>query len=75
MVKVIDRQQKKLVSEVNVLKRHMRLLQSFAASMVNEDKEGVYRPEFIKEVLRASQETPQHEFINAKDFLKQLHKQ
>ncbi len=50
------------------------MLRSFAVSIVGKDTEGVYRPPFVRDVLRAAQMQPNRRFTGAADFLAGLSK-
>jgi hypothetical protein len=39
---------------------------------VGEDKEGRYRPEFVREILRAARQQPERLFKDARTFLAEL---
>ncbi len=66
----IDRQP--TMKDVRELKREVRSLRSFIISMVGEDKEGNYRPEFIKEILTSTEEKPAYRYTGTGSLLKQL---
>ena len=54
------------------LGREVRTLRSGLISMIGEDPEGSYRPEFVKEILKAAEEPPTRRFVNAGRFLASL---
>lgn len=56
------------------LKKEVGLLKSFAISVLGDDKEGNYRPEFVKETLKAVSEKSSGSFANKKSFLRTLRK-
>lgn len=56
------------------LTKEVKMLRSFAISIVGRDPEGEYRPEFVRKILRAANEKPQFRFSNAKEFLAQIRK-
>ena len=56
------------------IQKEINLLKSFAISILGNDKEGNYNPNFIKETLKATSERPSHSFKNKEDFLKLLKK-
>jgi len=62
----------KLNAELGTLKREVRTLRSFLISVVGKDEEGAYRPQFVREVLRAAREQPTRSFENAHSLLKEL---
>ncbi len=52
----------------------LELLHSFAISIVGRDKEGSYKPTFIRRVLEASTRTPTNTFATSKKFLEDVKK-
>ncbi|MFH1564548.1 MAG: hypothetical protein ABIC82_01730 [bacterium] len=56
------------------LKNELNLLRSFMISIIGEDKEGNYNPNFIAEMLQAVNEKPVNFFCDSKSFLKELRK-
>ncbi len=64
----------KLNREVSDLKKEVKILRSFLIGSLSKDKEGEYKPEFIKKILRLSKEEGVLRFKNPKDFLKQAKK-
>lgn len=56
------------------LKEEVKLLRSFVIGMAGKDKEGEYRPEFVKKIFAALKEKPTHKFTDAKSFLRGLRK-
>ncbi|HEY4511743.1 MAG TPA: hypothetical protein VJH55_02800 [Candidatus Paceibacterota bacterium] len=61
---------KELAHEVSVLRSFV-----FGMANIEVDKEGEYKPEFIKELLHDAQTaTPVSEFKNAKEFLSRIHR-
>lgn len=63
--RVIEREVKKLRREVGILRAGLM-------SVVGEDSEGTYRPEFVEEILKASGETPSVSFKGTTAFRKAL---
>ncbi len=57
---------------VNELTKEVRILRSFVIGLALKDPEGEYRPEFVRNVLKAAKEPATEEFISAKDFLHRL---
>ncbi|MDP2676870.1 MAG: hypothetical protein Q8O83_04260 [bacterium] len=57
---------------VEKLKREVELLRSFVIGKAGEDSEGEYNPDFIKSILKASEEDPKYEFNDAESFLKHI---
>ncbi len=54
--------------------RELALLRSLAISIVGRDKEGSYKPAFVRRVLDASTHTPTHAFITSEKFLEDVKK-
>lgn len=61
-------------SSISSLEKEVKMLRSFAVSIVGRDEEGVYKPVFVRAALRATQIKPTHRFKDAKAFLAQLEK-
>lgn len=57
---------------VDNLSREVVILRSLVISVAGKDPEGVYKPEFVKSVLKSAKNKPTSEFKNAKDFLNQI---
>ena len=64
----------KLNQKVYNLKKEIEILRSFLIGTLIKDKEGEYRPEFIKKILRLSKKKGEFSFKNAKTFLEQVRK-
>lgn len=58
--------------ELNGIQRDVRTLRSLLISLVGEDREGVYRPAFIRDLLAASVERPTRKFRGADQFLRDI---
>jgi len=56
------------------LEKEVKMLRSFAISIVGKDPEGEYRPEFVRKILRTANERPQFRFSDAKSFLAEIKK-
>jgi hypothetical protein len=54
------------------LEKEVRMLRSFAISIVGKDPEGEYRPEFVRQALRDANRVPTKRFVSAKKFLADL---
>ena len=54
------------------LEKEVRMLRSFAISIVGKDPEGEYRPEFVCQALRDANRVPTRRFEGAKKFLAEL---
>ncbi|MBI4143158.1 hypothetical protein HY480_04765 [Candidatus Uhrbacteria bacterium] len=59
-------------SEFNGVRRDVRTLRSLLISFVGEDREGAYRPMFVREILTASTERPTRRFRSAAAFLAEI---
>ena len=55
-----------------ILKQEVELLRSLVISTVGKDKEGEYRPEFIKRILKSVKSKPKHTYKDSKSFLSLL---
>ncbi|MDP2838061.1 MAG: hypothetical protein Q8O53_02190 [Candidatus Moranbacteria bacterium] len=64
-----------LRNELASVKREVALLRSLFISIIAKDREGEYRPTFVKEVLAkaTASEVSKRVFRNAATFLKELH--
>lgn len=58
--------------QIEKLSQDVQLIKSLLISVVGKDTEGVYRPEFVREILSASKERPTQRFKNASSFLQEL---
>lgn len=59
---------------LKTLADEVSLLRSFVMGVAGADDEGIYRPEFVEEILRTSvRATPHREFMGAGDFLRRIH--
>lgn len=63
---------KHLTNEVAMLKREVKHLRSLLIGVAGEDREGRYRPTFVKELLAASEEEPNHRYTGSGSLVKQL---
>ena len=62
----------KLTREINVVKREVAVLRSFAINVMGKDPEGEYRPEFVREIMHASSEKSAYTFRGKSSFLAEL---
>ena len=62
----------KIKDELANLRGEVVLLRSAIISLLGEDQEGQYRPEFVKKILKAATEKPKFAFNGSAEFLKQL---
>ena len=62
----------KLNHEIKDMKHEIDMLRSFAISIAGKDPEGEYRPEFVRDILRASKEKATHKFTTPETFLKDI---
>lgn len=56
------------------VEQELKLLRSLAISIVGEDTEGTYRPEFVRRALRAANKKPLRTFRSEKQFLEELNR-
>ena len=54
------------------IEQEVSALRSFVIGLAGKDPEGNYRPEFVKKVLKASQEDIVGEFKDSQSFLNKL---
>ncbi len=57
---------------VHNLSREVTTLRALVISIVEKDKEGTYKPSFVKSVLKNAKNTPTTRFTNSRDFLSRL---
>ncbi len=50
----------------------VKMLRSFAMSIVGRDSEGEYRPEFVKHIMEMLKKGPTHSYKSSKQFLADL---
>ena len=62
----------KLENEIKNVKREVNILRSFAIVIAGKDPEGEYRPEFVREILRAVNEKAPFKFTTPETFLKNI---
>lgn len=60
------------IKQTRTLQKEVKLLRSFMIGVAGTDKEGAYRPEFVKSILSSVNENPTHTFRDAKSFLAHL---
>jgi hemerythrin superfamily protein len=58
--------------DINKLWGEINLLRSFVIGITGKDKEGNYRPEFVKKILESTQEKEKLVFRGTKRFLSEL---
>ena len=58
--------------QISKLEREIKLLRSFLIGIAGKDKEGNYRPDFVKKVLKAAKEKERFTFKNKSSFLNHL---
>ena len=59
---------------ITELRRELNLLRSFVIGIAGKDKEGSYRPEFVRRILRAVAEESSRVFTDVRSFLRELNK-
>lgn len=62
----------KLNTKIDKLEQEIRILRSFLISIVGEDRDGKYRSEFVKEILKAAKKKPNYIFSGGDSFLAAL---
>ena len=62
----------KLNKNVSEIKKEVKNIHSFIIGILGKDKEGEYRPEFVKKILNLSAKKADFIFKNSKNFLKQI---
>lgn len=55
-----------------LLKQEVELLRSLVISTVGKDREGEYKPEFVRKILRLTKSKPKYIYKDSKTFLSQL---
>jgi len=64
----------KILNRKSNLKEEVRALRSFIIGVLGRDREGEYKPEFVRKVLKAARERAIFTFKNKRAFLKQIGK-
>jgi len=54
------------------LEKEIKLLRSFLIGIAGKDREGNYRPEFVRKILKLAQEKEKFSFKNRESFLAHL---
>ncbi|MBI2626331.1 MAG: hypothetical protein HYW69_01920 [Candidatus Nealsonbacteria bacterium] len=54
------------------LQEEINILRSFVIGITGKDKEGNYRPEFVKKILKSAKEREEFSFKGTKHFLSDL---
>lgn len=62
------------LSQFSKLEKEIQLLRSFLIGVAGKDKEGNYRPEFVRKVLKAAQEKEKFTFKDKGSLLSRLQK-
>jgi len=62
----------KLNQKSTNLIEEVKALRSFLIGILGRDKEGEYKPEFVRKVLRAARKKAVFTFKERKDFLEQM---
>ena len=65
---------KKINNELNNLKRIVRVMDSLLIGIIGQDKEGKYKPEFVKKIIKAIGEKAEFSFNGKRAFLSQIGK-
>lgn len=56
-------------TKVITIEQEVSLIKSFVIGLAGKDREGNYRPEFVKRVLEALSDRSRYSFTNATGFL------
>lgn len=59
-------------NELTNLKREVKMLRSLVVSIVGKDREGSYKPEFVRAMLEATQEKPEFTYKDTQSFFHAL---
>lgn len=62
----------KINRNISKLQHEIETLRSFIIGVLGQDKEGKYKPEFTKKILRASSEDAPFVFKDKESFLKKV---
>ncbi|MBI2626764.1 MAG: hypothetical protein HYW77_00785 [Parcubacteria group bacterium] len=62
----------RLNNQIQNLQKEIQNLRSLVIGMAGKDKEGQYKPSFIKKILQSSQEKVKNTFSDKDSFLLQL---
>lgn len=65
---------KKLNTELSELKQKVQTLRSLLIGFLGQDKEGAYRPKFVKKIFKAVGEETEFVFKDERVFLSQMKK-
>lgn len=63
-----------MARELRRLRREVQILRGGLVSVIGEDPEGQYRPEFVARILEAAEEQPTKRFTSAAAFRAALRK-
>lgn len=64
----------KLNTNISCLQKEIELLRSLVIGIITKDKEGKYRPEFVRKMLTANRQKANLIFKDKKSFLSQIKK-
>lgn len=53
-------------------KDELKLLRSALAGLVGRDREGVYRPAFVREMFASLKRSPEQKFTSSEAFVKEV---
>ena len=60
-------------NQINIpINKEVALLRSFIIGIAGKDKEGQYKPAYVKRVLDSLMEKPTHSYKNKADFLESI---
>jgi len=64
----------KLHSQIDTLRKEIQTLRSLVIGIAGNDKEGEYRPNFVKKILKATKDETKYSFRDTVEFLNHLRK-
>ena len=62
----------KINGKISQLEMENRFLRSFVIGVLGKDKEGNYRPDFVKKIIKKTEEEGEFCFCGGKDFMEKL---
>lgn len=60
------------MKKIKEIERKIELLYSALVGLIGKDKEGIYRQNFVKKILKLSEKKPKYRFANKNNFLNQV---
>ncbi|MDD4989747.1 MAG: hypothetical protein PHW31_00325 [Candidatus Pacebacteria bacterium] len=62
----------KINNKISQLQMENRFLRSFVIGILGKDKEGNYRPDFVKKIIKKTEEEGEFCFCGSEDFMKKI---